>query len=202
MEELFWAEGLNPVAGVDEVGRGPLAGPVVAAAVVIPDDKKLRRWLRAEARDSKTMTAAARRAVAEFINARCLVGVGEASVSEIDTVNIRQATLLAMGRALEKVTYVATVVDGLDVVPGLSCPQRALVDGDALELCVACASIVAKVWRDDLMRELHRDYPGYGWDSNAGYGTAAHLRALASLGVTPWHRRSFAPVKELLGAVA
>lgn len=198
------------VAGVDEVGRGPLAGPVMAAAVIVPDDERVRRFLCAEAGDSKQLSAARRMALAEFILDKCTVGVGEASVAEIDTVNIRNATFLAMGRALEALgirnqepgTRLGVLVDGNARIPDLKCVQRTIVKGDAVELSVACASIVAKVRRDALMCALAREFPAYGWDKNAGYGTALHLHALKEFGACAHHRTSFAPVREVLHAAA
>jgi ribonuclease HII len=184
------------VAGVDEVGRGPLAGPVVAAAVVIPEEIKAQ--LQALAGDSKKLTEKKRVIAAEVIHATCFVGIGEASVEEIDTVNIRNATFLAMRRALEKVQHGAVVVDGDAKIPELKVPQVCVVGGDGKELAVACASIVAKVYRDNLMTELAKEFPVYGWASNAGYGAAVHMAALKEVGVTLHHRKSFAPVKEAL----
>lgn len=204
------------VAGVDEVGRGPLAGPVLAAAVVLPTDadgegRWVTRWLGL-VRDSKVLKAARREALAAEIWEHALVGVGEASVAEIDAVNIRNATFLAMQRALAAVPVGAqgavqgaiqgVIVDGNARIPDLSMRQVTLVQGDAKELAVACASVVAKVARDALMVALGKDYPAYGWARNAGYGTAAHVAALAQFGPTPAHRLSFAPVAACLRAKA
>lgn len=185
------------VAGVDEVGRGPLAGPVVAAAVVVPP--ALREALLAVAGDSKVLSAKKRVAVEVLVREGCLLGVGEASVAEIDDMNIRNATFLAMTRALAQVPHGAVVVDGNAKIPGLEVPQLCVVGGDRKELAVACASIVAKVYRDALMAKLGEDHPAYGWAQNAGYGTASHMEALTLQGVTPHHRRSFAPVRDMLG---
>ncbi len=184
------------VAGVDEVGRGPLAGPVVAAAVVVPP--AVRDALLRVAGDSKVLSAKKRALVEVLVREGCLVGVGEASVAEIDDVNIRNATFLAMRRALEQVPHGAVVVDGNARIPGLSVPQECVVGGDRRELAVACASVVAKEYRDALMRRLGEEYPAYGWAQNAGYGTAGHLAALQAVGVCVHHRRSFAPVKDML----
>jgi ribonuclease HII len=202
MEQALLAElgGEARVAGVDEVGRGPLAGPVLAAAVVLPADERwVGRWLGL-VRDSKVLKAARREALAAEICEHACVGVGEASVAEIDAVNIRNATFLAMRRALAVLpgTVQGVVVDGNARIPDLSIRQTTLVQGDAKELAVACASVVAKVARDALMVKLGKDYPAYGWASNAGYGTAAHLAALAHFGPTPAHRTSFAPVAACL----
>jgi ribonuclease HII len=202
LELTFVARGHARVAGVDEVGRGPLAGPVVAAAVVLPADVRAVQWLAERADDSKKLVAKNRREVAAFIERECLFAVAEASVREIDTLNIHHAVLLAMRRAVEALHAAnpcqALLVDGKFIVPELTLAQQAVVDGDARELCIACASIIAKVRRDALMAELDTLHPGYGWSSNAGYGTAAHLAGLQALGVTPHHRTSFAPVKALI----
>ncbi len=185
------------VAGVDEVGRGPLAGPVVAAAVVVPES--VREALLKVAGDSKVLTAKKRVAVEVLVREGCAFGIGEASVAEIDELNIRNATFLAMTRALAQVPYGAVVVDGNAKIPGLKMPQECVVGGDGKELAVACASILAKVYRDALMAKLGEAYPAYGWAKNAGYGTAVHMDALRHHGVTEHHRRSFAPVRDMLG---
>lgn len=205
VERRLIAEGFQHVAGVDEVGRGPLAGPVVAAAVVVPEDADIRGWLLANANDSKKMTAKKRELVAGYVLQHCRVGVGEASVEEIDEVNIRNATFLAMKRALDVVQLNGSVlgglvVDGNALIPQWSGRQVALIGGDALELSVACASLVAKVHRDRAMAELGIAYPHYGWASNAGYGTAVHLEALRVHGACEHHRRSFAPVRDVIEA--
>jgi len=186
-EREYWSRGRS-VAGVDEAGRGPLAGPVVAAAVVLPAE-----CLVEGADDSKRLTAEVRKELFERILSSALhVGVGAASVREIDRVNILRATTRAMRRALARLPEVPghVVVDGLPV-HHLGWEHDAVVDGDALIHSVACASIVAKVVRDRLMTRLAGRYPGYGWDHNAGYGTAAHRAAIEELGVTPHHRLTF-----------
>ena len=181
------------LAGVDEAGRGPLAGPVVAAAVILcaggidglDDSKKL---------------SAKRRAILENeILARCTVGIGEASVEEIDTINILQATLLAMTRAVEALGAepLHVLVDG-NRLPQWRYRAEAVIGGDAIHPCISAASIIAKEYRDRIMIAADADYPGYGWATNKGYGAGAHLAALERLGVTPLHRRSFAPVTRLL----
>ena len=185
----------GPVAGVDEVGRGPLAGPVVAAAVIF-DRKRIPRGLD----DSKQMQPAAREeAYVRISECALAIGVGEASVDEIDLVNIRQATHLAMARAVRALALQPdfALVDGNDA-PALPCPCDTIVDGDARSVSIAAASIIAKVTRDRLMRSLHASFPGYGWFTNKGYGTEEHLEALARLGPCPHHRRSFAPVHNIL----
>jgi ribonuclease HII len=186
-ERGFWSRGLL-VAGVDEAGRGPLAGPVVAAAVVLPVDACV---LGAD--DSKQLTAEVReRLFAEIMTTALSVGIGAASVREIDRVNILQATTKAMGRALARLTRDPdqVVVDG-NPVKNLAWAHEAVVDGDALIHSISCASIVAKVVRDRLMRRLALRYPGYGWETNVGYGTPAHREAIEALGFTPHHRLTF-----------
>lgn len=187
------------VCGIDEVGRGPLAGPVVAAAVVLPID--LPQPLRESLNDSKLLSAKKREYLLEIIRDCALIGLGEASVAEIDEVNILQATFLAMRRAFDALTAQGpldwALVDG-NQRPPLPCQVRCVVKGDRLSLSIAAASVVAKVTRDSLMRDLAIQTPGYGWERNAGYGTAEHLAAIRGLGVTPHHRRSFAPIKDLV----
>jgi ribonuclease HII len=185
----------GPVAGVDEAGRGPLAGPVVAAAVIL-DRKRVPKGLN----DSKQLTAEAREELFPQIMARAVaVGVGEACVDEIDLINIRQATHLAMARAVRSLAVAAAfaLVDGNDA-PALPCPCDTLVDGDARSLSIAAASIIAKVTRDRMMAALHDEHPLYGWITNKGYGTEEHLVALNRHGPTRHHRRSFAPVHNIL----
>ncbi|MDR3435969.1 ribonuclease HII [Telmatospirillum sp.] len=188
------------VCGIDEVGRGPLAGPVFAAAVVLPRD--LPPPLDRELDDSKRLSAKKRERLADIINGCAFVGIGQASVAEIDQVNILQATFLAMGRALDALRSQTTVdqalVDG-NQRPPLPCPVQCIVKGDSRSLSIAAASVVAKVTRDRLMTELATVFPGYGWERNAGYGTAEHRDALGRLGITPHHRRSFAPIADLIG---
>jgi ribonuclease HII len=184
----------GPVAGIDEVGRGPLAGPVYAAAVIL-DPARLPRGLD----DSKAMTAEAREKAFEKIMERALaVGIACASVEEIDEINILQATMLAMRRATEQlpVAPVIAFVDG-NRAPALACPVETIIEGDAKSMSIAAASIVAKVTRDRVMCALDLEHPGYNWASNKGYGTRDHLEALDRLGPTVHHRRSFAPVAQL-----
>ncbi|GAB4188011.1 MAG: ribonuclease HII [Thalassobaculales bacterium] len=177
----------GPVAGVDEVGRGPLAGPVVAAAVILD-----RARLPAGIDDSKRLPAALRLRLAAEIRATALVGVGAASVAEIARLNILGASLLAMARAVARLPRppAACLVDG-NRAPALACPAECVVGGDGLSLSIAAASIIAKVLRDRLMARLDRRHPGYGWAGNAGYPTAAHRAAIGRLGITPHHRQSF-----------
>lgn len=187
------------LCGVDEAGRGPLAGPVVAAAVVFPADREPPAGLR----DSKTLSAKQRAVLLPLIRAQALVcAVGAASVREIDRLNIRVATALAMRRAVTRATRdprLATCHILLDGLPmrELGFAHESLVDGDALCVTIAAAGIVAKETRDRLMHALDRRHPAYGWASNSGYGTAAHLTALRSVGPTRHHRTSFAPISQL-----
>ena len=183
------------VAGVDEAGRGPLAGPVAAASVVL-DLARIPDGLN----DSKVLSAARRAALFDVIHATAHVGLGWASVAEIDALNIRAASLLAMQRAVLGLGFVpdAALIDGNACPEGLPCPGVTLIKGDAKSLSVAAASIIAKVARDRLMAGLARAHPGYGWEVNQGYPTAAHLAALQDMGVTPHHRRSFRPVHNIL----
>lgn len=189
------AQGLACVAGVDEVGRGPLCGPVTAAAVVL-DPARLPPGLA----DSKALGPARRAALAEAIHATAAVNIAHASVEEIDRLNILNASHLAMRRALEGLPRRPdfALIDGNRLPRDLCCPAEAVVKGDALVLSIAAASIVAKVARDAIMVDLAQQFPGYGWERNAGYPTRDHLQALLDLGVTPWHRRSFAPVHKIL----
>ncbi|WP_418593211.1 ribonuclease HII [Ponticoccus sp. (in: a-proteobacteria)] len=195
LEEALWAQGATRVAGVDEVGRGPLAGPVVAAAVVLN-----RESIPEGLNDSKKLTARRRAFLAPLLRQSAEVSVGVASVEEIDRLNILQASLLAMRRAVEGLPHAPDhlLIDGNRVPPDLSCPATTVVGGDARSPSIAAASIVAKIWRDDVMREAATQWPGYGWETNAGYPTKCHKSALRDLGVTPFHRRSFRPVRDIL----
>ncbi len=187
-ERRLWGRGLSRVAGVDEAGRGPLAGPVVAAAVILPKGVVIEG-----AADSKVLSEAERADLSREIRGRALaIGVGAASVREIDRINILGATTRAMDRALSALPLRPdhVVVDGLRV-KGLEWEHEAVVDGDETIHCVACASILAKVLRDRLMRRLASRYPGYGWHTNVGYGTPEHREALERLGHTPHHRVTF-----------
>ena len=184
-ERGYWSRGISGIAGVDEVGRGPLAGPVVAAAVVLAQERFVEG-----AADSKRMSAAAReRVFPEVFRVASAVAIGAASVREIDRLNVLEATALAMRRALGRLPIDPdhVVLDGLPM-RGLGRAHDAVIGGDALVHSVACASIVAKVVRDRLMRRLAARHPGYGWERNAGYGTSDHLDALRTLGPTAHHR--------------
>jgi ribonuclease HII len=189
------------VAGIDEAGRGPLAGPVYAAAAVIDRTRVARKLLRM-IDDSKKLTLEQREEAYEAMIASGVVqfAVGEASVEEIDRVNILQATYLAMRRAVQALVEQPEVVliDGNRVPPQLGCRAETIVGGDAHSYSIAAASIFAKVTRDRYMHALALTYPGYGWETNRGYGSQQHLEALSLLGPTPHHRRSFAPVTRLV----
>ena len=188
------------VAGIDEVGRGPLAGPVVAAAAII-DRARAPASLLKLIDDSKKLSEARRETAYEAMIASGCVGyaIAEASVTEIDRINILQATFLAMRRALAALAERPdrVLVDGNKVPPDLGCAGECIVGGDSVSYSIAAASILAKVTRDRQMARLAEQFPGYGWESNRGYGSAAHLRALEQLGPTPHHRMSFAPLNRL-----
>ncbi len=183
------------IAGVDEVGRGPLAGPVTAAAVVL-DPAHIPDGLN----DSKKLSPKRRAALFDLLHAVADVSIGWASVEEIDQINIRNAALLAMRRAVEGLPRRPdhALIDGNAVPSGLACAATAVIKGDALSVSIAAASIIAKVARDRVMVALAQQYPGYGWEQNAGYPSPAHKAALIDLGVTPHHRRSFKPVHNIL----
>jgi ribonuclease HII len=188
------------VCGIDEAGRGPLAGPVVAAAVVL-DPRQFPRWLRQRLDDSKLLTAAEREACYAALW-RCAargaahIGVGAAGVREIDTINILRAALKAMASAVAVLGVRPdwALVDG-NTAPSLGCAVKTVIGGDGLSFSIAAASVIAKVTRDRIMHGLAPRYPGYGWETNVGYATQAHGAAIRRLGVTPHHRRSFAPVR-------
>jgi ribonuclease HII len=188
------------VCGVDEVGRGPLAGPVVAAAVIL-DPRRFPKTLRDELDDSKRLDAAQREKCCHALarlaaHGKARIAIGAASVREIDEINILRASLLAMARAVAALGVCPdrALVDG-NIAPPLSCAVETVIGGDHLSFSIAAASVVAKVRRDRIMRALARRYPGYGWETNVGYPTPEHSAALRRLGVTPHHRRSFAPVR-------
>ena len=187
------AQGAVFVVGVDEVGRGPLAGPVTAAAVRL-DPENIPDGLA----DSKTLTEVRRERLCAQIMEIAHVSIAHASVEEIDAMNILRASHLAMERAVAALPADYALVDGNLLPKGLAIPAEAVVKGDAKSLSIAAASICAKVTRDRLMVDLAQQYPGYGWEVNAGYPTKFHLDALLNLGVTPFHRRSFRPVHNIL----
>ena len=184
----------GPLAGVDEAGRGPLAGPVVAAAVILD-----RRCVPPGIDDSKRLTPNQRDRLFVALRASAAIGIGAASVAEIDARNVLAATMLAMRRAVARLpaTPALVLIDG-NRAPALVCPAETVVKGDSRSLSIAAASIVAKVVRDRVMTRLAAVHPGFGWERNAGYGTKEHLESLRRLGPTAHHRRSFAPVREML----
>jgi len=194
-EALAARQGASRVVGVDEVGRGPLCGPVTAAAVWL-DPAHLLEGLR----DSKQLSASARRALSQHIRAHADIGIGHCSPAEIDNLNILQATFLAMHRAIGALAVPPDhlLVDGNRLPAGLPCPAQAVVKGDGRSVSIAAASIIAKTTRDAIMAKLAVKYPGYGWERNAGYPTKCHLNAIAERGPTPEHRRSFKPIRKIL----
>ena len=202
-ERLAWAAGFRNVAGIDESGRGPLAGPVVAGAVLFDAAflQAEQKGLLAGLTDSKKLSESRREHYFAILTAHPSVkfGVGQADVAEIDALNILHATHLAMSRALARLDFIPdhTLVDGLPV-PGLPCPSTAIVGGDGLSLSIAAASVIAKVTRDHLMLELDRQYPVYGFARHKGYGTKEHLEALRLHGPASCHRKSFAPVRQMV----
>lgn len=183
------------IAGVDEVGRGPLAGPVITAAVILPESYDLP-----ELNDSKKISAKKRENLADLIKQQAVCwAIGEASVAEIDELNILHATMLAMQRAVEQLSIQPNkvLVDG-NRTPEFAYPSEAIVGGDGIEPVISAASIIAKVTRDNLMQEYAVQYPGYGLERHMGYPTKQHIQALHELGVTEIHRNSFAPVQKVL----
>jgi len=195
IEQALRARGFARIAGVDEVGRGPLAGPVMAAAVILkPDD------IPDGLNDSKKLTGKRREVLEAKIFENAWVGLGEASVAEIDEHNILRASHIAMLRAVEALDPAPDylLIDGNLLPNGLSIPAEPVVKGDGRSVSIAAASIVAKLWRDRVMVDLAQQFPGYGWEKNAGYPTKQHREGLQNLGVTPHHRRSFKPVHNIL----
>jgi ribonuclease HII len=191
---------LGRVAGIDEVGRGPLAGPVVAAAV-IADLEPLDPYFLKHVKDSKKLTAKKRELLFDkFYDGGFWIGVGRVSVEEIDEINILNATFLAMERAVEalEITSDYLLIDGNQIPKSMRGKAEAIVKGDQHCFSIAAASIIAKVTRDREMAKLALEYPGFGWERNSGYGTALHRKALLSQGITPHHRRSFEPVKSMV----
>lgn len=190
------------IVGVDEAGCGPWAGPVVAGAVIFPNFKTVPSDLLSLLDDSKKLTTKRREAAYDVLKSyegtHCYIGWGQTSEDEIDRLNIRQGALLAMARAVESLSQKPdfALVDGI-CAPSLACPLKTLKKGDARSFSIAAASIIAKVTRDKIMKGLARLYPHYGWERNAGYGTKAHQEGLAHYGVTPHHRRSFAPIAKI-----
>ena len=198
IEKKWWFQGFNLIAGVDEVGRGPIAGPVVAAAVILK-----KNYIPSGIDDSKKISQKKRATVSKQIESIAIIGIGWASSGEIDQLNILEATMLAMQRAIFSLQkqiildpdYI--LIDG-NKVPRLDFPSKAIVRGDEKSLSIAAASIVAKNKRDAFMTSLSKLYPGYGWEKNAGYGTGEHLAAIEREGITVHHRRSFKPIANYL----
>ncbi|MEM7643334.1 MAG: ribonuclease HII [Pseudomonadota bacterium] len=193
-EDAARRTGAQVVVGLDEVGRGPWAGPVVACAARLIGPTPLGLT------DSKKLTAAKRETMADALMACCEIGFGEASVEEIDRLNIRQATHLAMRRAVAALPTAPDhlLIDGNDTPGWVTCASQTIVKGDSRSLSIAAASVLAKIRRDRGMLALAQQHPGYGWDSNVGYGTKSHQNGLEKLGVTQHHRRSFAPIRKML----
>lgn len=202
MDLFFASADKSFTAGVDEVGRGPAAGPVVACALILPIDAAQRPWA-GEIRDSKKLSAKRRDYLFDLLRGNCAHAVAEASVEEIDRINILEASLLAMKRAVDALPQRPSrvLVDG-NKLPRWDYPSEAIVGGDGKIMEIAAASIIAKVTRDRMMKKLSEEFPHYGWDKNAGYPAAAHLRAIETHGVTPHHRKSWAPVARILNKAA
>ncbi len=194
-KRLYKNPSITRIAGIDEVGRGPWAGPVTACAVVL-DPNNIPEGLG----DSKALSKRRREALLQPILDSADVGIAHVDVEVIDRINILQATFLAMRLALGKLQKPAdyALIDGNKIPPELPCPAECLIKGDARSLSIAAASIVAKVTRDNLMVALAQQHPGYGWEKNAGYGTKQHISALNEIGVTQHHRRSFKPIHKIL----
>jgi ribonuclease HII len=199
----YEAPELGIVCGVDEAGRGPLAGPVYAGCVYVPVEKRQHPVWK-DVRDSKQLTAGRRDDLFNIIQTQSMFGIGVASVEEIDEINILQATYLAMARAIEAMVKNFSIpqidlvlIDG-NRAPKISYKAETLVKGDALSISIGAASILAKVSRDRFMNDLHLQHTHYCWNSNAGYGTPEHLDAISKHGITPHHRKTFAPIKDII----
>jgi ribonuclease HII len=193
-EQMAYVQGHEWIAGIDEVGRGPLAGPVVAAAVILPKNEQILGL-----NDSKQLSEKKRTTLYEQIQQKAIaIGIGLIDERKIDEVNIYEASKLAMIQAVEKLAVKPSylLIDAMTLE--LPIPQEKLIKGDARSVSIAAASIIAKVYRDNLMKKYEELYPGYGFSHNAGYGTKEHLQGLANLGITPIHRKTFAPVKNYL----
>lgn len=203
----FDAQFAGPLCGLDEVGRAPLAGPVVAGCVFIPEDNADHRVWR-YINDSKRLTHDIRESLYDDIAGNCFHGIGAVEPTEIDKINIHHASLLAMARAYDAMMAAAhaqghgalgdilALVDGKFAPKQLPCRTQTIIKGDGLSLRIGAASILAKVWRDRLMARLHAEYPMYGWDSNVGYPTPVHLAAIKVHGISEYHRKSFAPCQQ------
>jgi ribonuclease HII len=195
-ETSLWQQGLLQVAGVDEVGLGCLAGPIVAAAVLIPVNVEPIALVR----DSKKLSAIQRERAFTLITQQATrIGIGMASVQEVEQVNVLQASYLAMRRAIERLSPIDhALIDGRGIKVDFGVPITTIIKGDTKSYAIACASIIAKVRRDRLMTKLANRYPGYAWERNMGYGTAQHLAGIKSLGITPWHRKTYAPIQRAM----
>ena len=198
LEKLAWKDGFSSVAGVDEVGRGPWAGPVLACALIFNNSDD-QHPIFSELDDSKKLSKTKREKLAQQLPSFAKIGIGCASVKEIDAFNILRATLVAMGRAIdnlpERPDYI--LVDG-NHLPKTNLEEQSVIRGDSRSYSIAAASIIAKVKRDKLMSELSLEFPGYGWETNAGYGTKMHQKALRRQGITKHHRKSFSPIRNML----
>lgn len=192
---IFYKETFGVDCGVDEAGRGPWAGPVVAAAVILP-----KNFITLKIDDSKKLSKKNRELLHKYIVQNADFGIGFSSVSEIDSLNILQATFLAMRRAVDNLNILPekAFIDGNATPPNMPCVTECIVKGDSKVVSIAAASIIAKVTRDRFMTKLSHLYPGYGWEKNFGYGVKAHQEALKTLGITPEHRRSFKPIHNML----
>jgi len=192
----LWESGQSRIAGVDEVGLGCLAGPIVAAAVLLPRDLVPIAGIR----DSKKLSELQRNRLYGQIQQQAIaIGVGMASVAEIEEINVLQASYRAMQRAIGRIEPLDhALIDGRKIKVDFGIPITTIIKGDTLSYSIACASIVAKVRRDRFMTRLAGRYPGYGWERNRGYGTAQHLSGLRSLGITPWHRKTYSPVRAVI----
>ncbi len=198
-ENDLWRSGYSHIAGVDEVGLGCLAGPIVAAAVLMPKGIVPIAGIR----DSKKLSELQRHRLCGPIHQQAIaIGVGMASVAEIEEINVLQASYRAMQRAIDRIKPLDhALIDGRKIKVDFGIPITTIIKGDALSYSIACASIVAKVRRDRFMTRLASRYPGYGWENNRGYGTAQHLSGLRSLGVTPWHRKTYSPVRTVIDQI-
>jgi ribonuclease HII len=196
VELTFWAAGQLRIAGVDEAGLGSLCGPIVAAAVLIPAQCPMIEGVR----DSKLLSPSQRNCLfTQILQQATSVGVGIATVAEIEQINVLRASYVAMQRSLKRIQpYDHALIDGRAIKQADVGPHTAIIDGDATSYAIACASIVAKVRRDRFMQRLAKRHPVYGWERNAGYGTKAHLAAISEFGVTPYHRRTYAPIQKAL----
>ncbi|MCU0547982.1 MAG: ribonuclease HII [Leptolyngbya sp. Prado105] len=196
IEQSLWKQGLLRIAGVDEAGLGCLAGPIVAATVLLPAHCEMLEGVR----DSKLLSASQRARLFDAVKSSALcVGVGIATVREIEQINVLRASHLAMQRALSRIApYDHALIDGRPIKQVDLGSHTAIIDGDATCYAIASASIIAKVRRDRFMQRLAKRHPGYGWEKNAGYGTKQHLGAIESLGITPYHRKTYAPVQKAI----